>query len=444
MTDWRDVGFSEFERLNIKDGELYVRSAKSTVVEYRNEEIEALKEEDERGGAVRIINNGKLGFSYTSSLKPEAIKTAIENAYEFSRFTGENPYYQILSQDLPPQDVNVYDPEIPELDVEELTAYARRIEKAARTYDERAKDFRMISVKRGYGTIGLFTGYGIQREYDFTYIYLLVELIAEENGEKEMGYEVALSPFLSQIDPEEVGRNAAYKALAKLGGRMYKTGKFPVIFNPEAEAELLHALFPAFSGENVMKGKSIFKDMLGKMVASSSVTLVNDGRLPDGISSSPFDDEGVPTQRTELILEGRLNSFLHTLYSAKYFGVESTGSGFRASMKSLPGVTPANLHILPGKMSPKDLISSIEEGIYVTSIIGAHTINPISGDFSVGITGALIEKGEISYPLKGMTLAGNLKDLLKGIKIICNDLRFFPEGVGGSTVLVEGLSIGGK
>ncbi len=444
MTNWKDVVVSEFEHLGIKDGEIYVRNMKSTQLDYRNGEIEALKEEDERGGAVRIISDGRLGFSYTSSLKEEDVKTTVESAYEFSKFASENPYYKLLSRDLPYRDVNVYDPEIPGISTDELASYAKHIEGAARAYDERIKDFRMISVKRGYGDISLFTTYGIERSYKFTYIYLIAELIAEEGNEREMSYEMVLSPFLSRIDPEEVGKKAAYKAVSKLGGKMYKTGRFPVVFDPEAEAELLGALFPAFSGENVMKGKSIFKDMVGEKIAGDVVTLVNDGTLPDGVSSSPFDDEGVPTRRTEIISKGRLASFLHNLYSATYFNTESTGSGFRSSLKGLPSVSPANLHLVPGRVTPKDVISSIKEGIYVTSLIGAHTINPISGDFSVGITGALIEGGEIAYPLKGMTLAGNLKEFLQRIEVVCNDLRFFPNGIGGSTILVEGLSVGGK
>ncbi len=444
MRGWKEIAASEFKKLGIKNGEIYIRISKSTSVEYRNKEIEALKEEDEQGAAIRIINNHKLGFSYTSSLDSEDIRKVVKDAHEFSRFTEENPNYRILSFDLPPKDVNVYDPDILDLSVEALVSYAERIEDAARAYDERIKDFRGISVKKGYGNIGIYNTYGIERGYDFTFIYFSVEVIAEEGEEREMSYNVALSPFLYRIDPEEVGKVAAYKAVSKLGGKVYKTGKFPVVFDPEAEAELLGALFPAFSGENIMKGKSIFVDMLGKEIASPEVTLVNDGTLPEGVSTSPFDDEGVPTRRTEIISKGKLNSYLHSLYSAAYFNTESTGSGFRASVRLLPTVSMANLHLSPGKMTPKDIISGVGEGIYVTSIIGAHTINPISGDFSVGITGQLIQNGEIVYPLKGMTLAGNLKDFLKGIRIVGNDLKFFPQGIGGSTILVEGLSIGGK
>jgi len=444
MTTYRDIALSEFERLGVKDGELYVRDAKSMSLEYNDGDIEKLKEEDEKAAAIRIINNKRLGFSYTSSLLPEELKKTIQDAYEFSKFTSENPYYRILSQDLAPVDIEMYDPDIPELSVDALISYAKRMEDAARAFDERVKGFRTIEVKKGCGNIFLSTTYNIERTYRYTFIYFLVELIAEEGKEREMGFEIVLSPFLWRMNPEEVGENAARKAISKLGGRMYKTGKFPVIFAPEAEAELLGALFPAFSGENVMKGKSLYKDMLGKEIAGEHVTLVNDGTLKDGVSSSPFDDEGVPTKRVKIISSGRLTTYLHNLYSATFFNTESTGSGFRSTLKSPPTISPANLYFLPGNITPKDLISGISEGIYVTSIIGAHTINPVSGDFSVGITGQLIEKGEISYPLRGMTLAGNIRDFFKGIKAVCNDLRFFPNGVGGSTVLVEGLSIGGK
>ena len=444
MKSWKDIAFLYFKKRGIKDGEIYVKDVKNVRVEYRNGEIETLKEENEKGAGIRIINDKKLGFSYTSSLLEADLSRAIESAFVFSKFTTENPHYTLMKEDLPPTPVNIFDPQIPELGIDEMISYARRIEEAARKYDERIKDFRTITVEKGYGDIAILNTYGIFREYSFTFIYFLVELISEEGNEREMGFEIAASPFLTHLSPEDVGIQAAYKAISKLGGKIYNTGKFPVVFNPEAEAELLSALFPAFSGENVMKGKSIYRDMIGEKIASDIVTLVNDGTLANGLSTSPFDDEGIPTKRVEVISKGVLGSYLHNLYSATFFNTESTGSGFRANIKNLPGIRPSNLHILPGNVGPKDIISNLSLGIYVTSVIGAHTINPVSGDFSVGITGNLIEKGEITYPVKGMTIAGNIRDLLKGVKLVANDLKFFPQGVGGSTVLVEGLSIGGK
>lgn len=444
MMNYKDTVLSEFEQLGIKDGEVYIRNTKSTILHYRNGEIEALKQEDELGASIRVLNDKKLGFSYTTSLLKDQFTSAIRRAYEFSKFAQVNPYYNILQENLPSKDVKIYDPEIPELSVGMLEDFAKRIERSAREYDNRIKAFRVISIQKGESIINLINSYGVEKGYKLTFIYFLVELIAEDENEREMGLEMALSPILYVIDPEEVGRTAASKAISALGGKVYKTGKYPVIFNPETVAELLGALAPAFSGENVMKGKSLYIEMLGQKIASSTVTLVNDGTIPSGVASSPFDDEGTPTRRVELISNGILNSYLHTLYSASYFGVESTGSGFRSSIKSLPSVSPANLHFSPGVKSPRDIIGIVNKGIYITSLIGAHTINPISGDFSVGITGHLIENGEITFPVKGMTLAGNIKDFLNRIVEIGNDLRFFPRGVGGSTILVEDLSIGGK
>ena len=444
MIDWIKISEKRFKEHQIEEGEMYVRETRSSTLEFRNGEIERLKEENDFSAACRIINKSKLGFSYTTSLTEKTLSDTIARANDFSKYNTENPNMTILNEQLQDANVSIYDSDILDIDTHKMVEFAKRIENAARAYDERVFDFRNTSVRRGYGKISIFNTHGINKGYDFTFIYFLTELLAKQGNKQEMGYYMLLSPTLSNISPEDVGRKAARHAVSMLGGKKYKTGKFIVVLSPEAAVDILGALSPSFFGENVMKGKSMYAGMIDKKIASEKIDIINDGTIPFGVSSSSFDDEGVPTQKTQIIEKGVLKTYLHDLYSANYFKTKSTGSGFKSSIKALPGNAPANFHIVPGNRSFNEILKDLPHAIYITSIMGAHTINPISGDFSVGISGQLIKNGTFSQPLKGMALAGNVKDLLNGIIEVGNDLIFFPQGIGGSTLVVEGLSVSGE
>ena len=181
----------------------------------------------------------------------------------------------------------------------------------------------------------------------------------------------------------------------------------------------------------------------GKKVASPLVRIIDHGALPGQVGSSPFDSEGVPTGETVLVQDGELLGFLHNLYTASKLGVVSTGNAVRSSFKSTPEVGATNFYFDKGTVSREELIGEIKRGLYVTEVMGLHTANPISGDFSLGASGLLIENGELTTPVKGVAIAGNLQGLLLGIDAVADDLTFYV-GQGAPTVRVQGLMISGK
>jgi len=193
----------------------------------------------------------------------------------------------------------------------------------------------------------------------------------------------------------------------------------------------------------VQKGKSFLAGKIGQTVAAGNFTLVDDGTSPQGIASFPFDGEGVATQRTVLIDRGILKGFLYDTYTANKANTKSTGNGVRGSFRSLPGVGITNLFVLPGVSRPEQLIKEVSQGLFVTEVMGIHTANPISGDFSVGAAGILIENGELTRPVRSITIAGNLQEFLQGVEGVGEDLRFFG-GIGAPTLRVKGLSIAGE
>jgi PmbA protein len=210
---------------------------------------------------------------------------------------------------------------------------------------------------------------------------------------------------------------------------------------PVVTARFLSVFAQLVDAGAVQKSKSMLAGKLGQIVASPVVNLVDDGLNPDGIPF-PFDGEGVPSSRNIVIENGILKGFLYDTYTAAKDGVKSTGNAQRASFRALPGVGTTNF-ILSGTNEPEELIGDIEQGLYITDVMGMHTANPVSGDFSVGAAGIMIEGGRLTFPVRGITIAGNLGQLLKDIDAVGNDLQFFGAR-GASTIRIKSLSIGGK
>jgi len=219
--------------------------------------------------------------------------------------------------------------------------------------------------------------------------------------------------------PETIGQTAARRAVRRLGARKVKTIEVPVIFDPENAASLLRAMAGAASGPTLYRRASFLLDRLGSRVAAPTVTVVDDGTMAGALGSRPFDGEGLPTQRTVLIRDGVLDSYLLDSYSGRKLGMPSTHHAVRDG--SGVSVSTTNLMLQPGTASPRDLIASVKNGFYVTELIG-FGVNGVTGDYSRGAAGMWIENGELTYPVEEVTVAGNLLDMFAAVEGIGNDL----------------------
>jgi PmbA protein len=219
-----------------------------------------------------------------------------------------------------------------------------------------------------------------------------------------------------------------------------------VLLDPFVAAAFFGVLSSALTADAVQKGRSLFAGREGQKVAGELLSLVDDGTLADGLDSAPFDGEGTPTRRTPLIGDGGvLQGFLYDTYTARKAGRESTGNGGRGSYSSLPGVHPTNL-VVGGPATPvADILAGIEHGVLVTDAVGVHSgANPISGEFSVGIAGVLIEDGKLTTPVHEVTLAGDIIGMLTNIKALGDDARWVPGGsILTPSVLMDGMAVSG-
>ncbi|HBA39060.1 MAG TPA: peptidase, partial [Deltaproteobacteria bacterium] len=270
---------------------------------------------------------------------------------------------------------------------------------------------------------------------------LSVVPVAALNGMMQRDYWYSSQRKFSRLEsPESVGRKAAARVLRRLGARKIKTREVPVVFEPEIAATLLRHLSGALSGYSLYKGASFLIGKLGDKIASELITVVDDGTIPAALGSKPFDGEGLPTGRKTVVEKGVLQSYLLDTYSGRKLGYPSTGNAAR-SVGEPPGVAPTNFYLSPGSYSPEKIIASVEEGFYVTELIG-FGVNLVTGDYSRGAAGIWIEKGELTYPVEEVTIAGNLKEILLNIEMVGNDLEM-RDRICAPTVKISRMTVAG-
>lgn len=239
--------------------------------------------------------------------------------------------------------------------------------------------------------------------------------------QRDAWYEVQ-HKFARLASAESIGQEAARRAVRRLGARRVPTKRVPVVFDQETAGSLLANVCSAVSGYGLYKRASFLVDQLGQTIASDRITIYDDGRMAGGLGSRPFDGEGVATRKNTIVERGVLKHYLLDTYSGKKLGLPSTGNASRSVGES-PSVGPTNFYLVPGVKTPAEIIGSVKEGLYLTEVIG-FGINMVTGDYSRGACGFWIENGELTFPVEEITIAGNLKQMLKDIELVGNDLVF--------------------
>jgi PmbA protein len=240
-------------------------------------------------------------------------------------------------------------------------------------------------------------------------------------------------------DPAAVGKRAGERAVRRLGPRKVATSKVPIVLDPRIASSMLRHLAGAITGPSIARGTSFLKDQLGKAIFAASIRVIDDPFRVRGLSSHPFDGEGLAPVRRALIEDGVLTTWLLDLRSGRQLGLASTGHARRGT-SSLPSPGPTNLYFEPGALTPAALMADIGAGLYVTEMMGMG-VNGVTGDYSRGAAGFWIENGQLTYPVSEITIAGNLKDMFKNLTV-ANDLEF-KTGIDSPTLRIDGMTIAG-
>lgn len=394
-------------------------------------------------GIRTIISDGRQGIASGSRLDAASVDALVEwsihNARASEPEEGAGLYEGPLVSD-------------PELDAEDLSIraikhedrmkYCLEMTQIARDKDRRVKSVRGAAWRNGWGESFFATTKGLSGWESSSSASCGVLVLAEEGEASEMGGYGTDALRMDEIDITKIAERAVRDTVAALGGAPVATGTYTVMIEPEAAAALVDVIGRLFCATEIQKGRSMLRGKLGQNIASSCVSLTDNGRIPWKQGTSSWDYEGFPTQKTELVKNGTAAAFLYNLQSAAKDGAVSTGNCSRG-MSSLPDVGTTNLILEPGPEGPDALRSRIADGIYITEFMGLHTIDPVSGDFSLGAKGLRIENGELTFPVSGVTIASNLLDFMKKITALGSDLTF-SGAVAAPTVVIEDVVIAGK
>ena len=438
-----DRAIRSIKGLRVDGGEVFLRDGQSTSIEVRDGDVENAITRGERGIGVRVLRGGHVGFAYSSDLSPDGIEDCVTSARDIAVVTEPDPDVSIATRKIGSPDLQLYEAGIDGRSVMERTNIALAVERAAKNVDPRISGFRKTTYSDGTMTTIVATTADVRGTYRETYFSVGTSAVATAGDERQIGYHGEAKRQFAAIDPEAVGRRSAEIAIGKLGARPFKTQTLPIVLDPYMGMALLGALVPLFSADSVIKGKSLFAGRLGEAVASERVTIVDDARTPGALRSAPFDGEGVATTTRTLVDKGVLRGYLSSLKTAKKMDQAPTGNARRGSYATPSRIGAANFHLAAGATAPETLVDSLDRSLRITSLLNLHTIDPISGEFSLGATGDYLEKGERKYPVQGITIAGNLTTLLSSITGVANDLVFGSSGLGSPTFVISELSIGG-
>lgn len=423
-------------------GEAYLQRRRKLNVEVREGRVETLQQAGDHGLGLRVIKDSRLGFAYTTDLSREGLTLVAAQATANAAATAPDEYRRLPEPATPVEGLFVYDEAVRQVPVAEKIAFALEMEKTAREADARVNIIESSVYQDEEIYVAIANTNGLNQTYSAANFAAYMSLVASENGDSQTGFALDQALRYKDLSALNVGREAAMRAVGQLGARSVPSKEMTVLLDPYVTGGFLGLVASALTGEAVLKGRSLFAGRVGRQVAAEQVILIDDGTLAGGVSSAPVDDEGVPTSRTELVAHGLLTGFLHNTYTAARMGGKSTGNGTRGSFKSTPETGVTNFFLEPGRMNVDALMSDLAEGLLVTEVLGMHTANPISGDFSVGATGRMIRNGRLAEPVRGVAIAGNVMDLLLGIEGVADDLRFLG-GIGAPTVRVGSMHISG-
>jgi PmbA protein len=405
-------------RLGAAEAEVYASSGRIVTVETVRGDIGYAEESMSGGVGVRVIASGAEGYS--SSNDPTRLDDAVKAAIECARARPKDQDLKGLPKPKPYRNVRgIYDRRVDEIRLDQCMDIAAGMIEGAR--EDRGASVTFGKFSSIVSDTVILSSSGVSVEDRETVVMGYVDVILKEGDHVSTAYDYGVSRSLD-LDLRAVGQNASALARSSLVSRPTYEQVSDVLLGPNAFGDLLESAFlPAISSENVQKGRSGLKGRIGQQIAAEGLTVVDDGLLEGGLGTSKSDDEGVPSQTTVVLDGGVLATFLYDTYTAGKEGRESTGNAVRSSYTTSPRVSPRNIRF---EYPRSDVIKETDSGIYVHSVIGAHTANPISGDFSVECRNAfVVTDGVKATPIKSMMISGNVFDLLRKVDGMGRDDR---------------------
>lgn len=422
------------------EADALLSESSSSSVNRRLGKQESLRRSEETEVGLRVLAGRRQAIVSSSDLSREALFEMAERAVAMAKLAPEDPYAGVaepgqLAKNFP--DLDLYD--ATEVDVKKMNDLADAAESAAMAV-RGVTNSDGAEFSAGKDTVHYAATNGFYGSYPSSGFSLSVSVIAGKDTEMETDYDFDSCVFFSDLgSPEKLGISAGERAVRALNARKGPTKQVPVVFDRRISGGLVGSLSSAISGGAVARGTTFLKDKMGQQIFGSGITIIEDPFMKRGHRSHPFDGEGLAPQKRNIIDKGVLTGWMLDLASARQLKLQSTGNAARGA-SSVPVARPSNLYMQAGSESVDDLIAGIDEGFFVTSLMGSGA-NIVTGDVSRGAKGFWIEKGKIAYPVAEMTIAGNLKDMWLNLTP-ANDLQL-KYGIDAPTLRIDGMTVAG-
>lgn len=426
--------------------ELFFMNEDGISAESRDGAVDSLKVKRNHGVGVRVIHEGRAGFAYSSLFERDALRETVNKALSLSALTESDVFMCVPGggEELLETPLGIYDDSYAPGLAGGVIERAALVEEGARAFSADVKRVRNAAYQERRLCKRLINSKGVDAVERATFYTGHVTAVAERGGEAQMGWDMGLSHFREKVDPYQTGSSAANRAVRMLEARTIKTALLPAVLENTVVSELLEALSSSFLGDNLFKGKSMLRDRRGEKVFSEAINIIDDGAMKGGWSTSRFDAEGLAMSKTSLVADGVVEGYLYDSYWAARMKAEPTGNAVRGGYTGVPGVGVTNLYMEAPSWAVgiEDLFHEAGRGLFITELMGVHTINPVTGDFSLGASGLWIEGGALKYPVRGLAISGNLLKLFGKVVGIGSDMRFIGP-IGAPSVLVNELEVSG-
>jgi len=430
--------------------EAYVARGHDVEIRAYEGEIESLSSATTGGVGVRVLVRGeggaRLGFAWAGSLEADVVDDALAEARDNAAFATPDPHLALAEPDgVTPAELDLWDPTVAETATDDKVALALEVERRLRAADPRIRQVPSVDYADERVEVALASTTGIRAYSCRTGAYLAAAAIAGDGPDSHTGTGISAARGFAGLDVERVCADAVARSTRMLGATKPPSGRVTVVFDQRAASTLLAIVSGALSGEAVVKGRSFFAGRVGEQVATGSVTLADDPTDARAFRAAAYDAEGLACRRNLLIESGVLLGFLYDTVSARRAGVASTGSAVRGGYAGTPGVGCRAVVLVPGQLDLEGILASVETGLFVQSMIGVHSgVNPVSGDFSVGVEGLMVRGGELAEPIREATIASTLQRMLQSVLHVGCDLEWLPGVAAGQTLAVADMQLSGN
>lgn len=425
--------------------EAYVSRGLSTEVRVYEGEVEHFVSAQSEGIGIRVIRGGRTGTSYAGTLDASVVAEVLAEARDNLGFAEVDEWAGLAE----PDGVAVVPQELWNVDLEHTTTsrkieLAKTLEKLTLGRDRRVR-VDDANYADSFGEAAVATSTGIRVAGRENGCYVSVGTLADDADETQTGFGFAVGRNVDELDLDRAAADAVDRATRLLGGTKPESRRVTVVLDPYVTAQFLGVIGGTLSGDAVAKGRSLFANRLGDDVANPRLTLVDDPTNPLAYTATDIDGEGLAARRNVLIDAGRLERFVQSTYSARRLGVAPTGNGVRGGFAGSPGAGCLALQVVPGTRSQAEIVADIDDGILVQQVQGLHSgVNAVSGDFSTGAAGLVIENGTLGRPVREFTIASTLQRMLLDIAEIGSDIEWLPMRASGVSLVIHDVTMSGS